>query len=935
MASHSIIRPALGLVISSSLILGPLFAKAQSNYATPYTFTTLAGVAPGGSADGIGTAARFLNPRSVAVDGLGNIYVADTTNNTIRKITPGGVVTTLAGSAGSTGSADGTGSAARFNRPYGIAVDPTGNIYVADYGNGAIRKITAASVVTTFARSIVYTSGVPAGIALYSIAADSVGNVYAADSGTVQKITPAGVATTLAGVVGSYGSVDGTGSAARFNSVAGIAVDGTGNVYVADSINQTVRKITSTGIVTTVAGAAGATGGLDGTGSSARFYNPSGLAVDQVGNIYVADSNNDTIRKIAPDGDVTTLAGLAQVPGSANGVGTNAKFFGPSGPAVDSLGNIYVADSGNDTIRRITPDGNVTTFAGTPSNSVGSSDGTGTMARFYSPSSVATDSMGNVYVGDGNATIRKITSAGVVSTLAGTAGNWGALDGTGGSAEFYGGSSGIAVDRSGNVYVADTNNHTIRKITPGGVVTTLAGLAQNSGSTDGSGSAARFHFPNGVAVDGEGTVYVADTGNNTIRKISPAGVVTTFAGSVGNFGLVDGAGSAARFGQNSPTGLAVDVLGNVYAADSGNDTIRKITPAGVVTTLAGKPQDQGSTDGIGIAARFFFPQGLAVDGAGNVYVTEAYNYAIRKVNSFGVVTTLAGRPSMYGSADGTGSAALFSFPDGIAVDGSGNLYVADYYNNTILKGVPVVPHDFNGDGQTDIIWENTATGEHGIWLMNGSVVFNWATLPSVPTDWHVVGDGDFNGDGQTDIVWENSTTGEHGIWLMNGSAVFKWASLPTEPTDWHVVGTGDFNGDGQADIVWENTVTGERGIWLMNGSTVVGWAGLPTEPTDWRIVGTGDFNSDGQTDIVWENTATGEHGIWLMNGSAVFNWASLPTEPTDWHVVGTGDFNGDGQADIVWENNVTGERGIWVMNGSAVINWATLPTEPTAWHIAR
>jgi alpha-L-arabinofuranosidase len=193
--------------------------------------------------------------------------------------------------------------------------------------------------------------------------------------------------------------------------------------------------------------------------------------------------------------------------------------------------------------------------------------------------------------------------------------------------------------------------------------------------------------------------------------------------------------------------------------------------------------------------------------------------------------------------------------------------------------------DFNGDGQADIVWENAATGERGIWLMVGSAVVNWASLPTIPTDWHIVGTGDFNGDGQTDIVWENVTTGERGIWLMVGSAVVNWATLPTVPTDWHIVGTGDFNGDGQTDIVWENVVTGERGIWLMVGSAVVNWATLPTVPTDWHIVGTDDFNGDGQIDIVWENAVTGERGIWLMSGSAVVNWASLPTIPTDWHIV--------------------------------------------------
>jgi subtilisin family serine protease len=243
--------------------------------------------------------------------------------------------------------------------------------------------------------------------------------------------------------------------------------------------------------------------------------------------------------------------------------------------------------------------------------------------------------------------------------------------------------------------------------------------------------------------------------------------------------------------------------------------------------------------------------------------------------------------------------------------------------------------DFNADSQSDIVWGNTVTGEHGIWLMNGSSVVNWANLPTEPTAWRMAGTGDFNGDDQADIIWENTLTGEHGIWLMNGSAVFNWISLPTESTAWRMAGTGDFNGDGQSDILWENTVTGERGIWLMNGFAVTSWVGLLSEPTDWHIVGTGDFNGDGQTDIVWENTATGEHGIWLMNGSGVVGWTGLPIEPTDWRIVGTGDFNGDGQTDIIWENTATGEHGIWLMNGSIIVSWANLPTVSTQWHIVR
>ena len=305
-----------------------------------------------------------------------------------------------------------------------------------------------------------------------------------------------------------------------------VAIDQTGNLYVTDN-SSVVRKITSSGVVSILAG--DTYGYSDGTGSAARFAAPNVGAVDSSGNVYVADHDNYSIRKITSSGVVTTLAGDRLTPGHTDGSGNAALFYFPKDVAVDREGNVYVADTDNHTIRKITNTGVVTTLAGL-ARSEGSTDGTGGTARFTYPDGIAVDSSGNVYVADTyNSTIRKITNAGVVTTLAGLAIlSSGAVDGTGSAARFARPSD-VAVDSSGNVYVADTNNHTIRKITNAGVVTTLAGLAGVSGSTDGTGSAARFYTPNGVAVDAGGTVYVADSGNNSIRKITSGGVVTTFS----------------------------------------------------------------------------------------------------------------------------------------------------------------------------------------------------------------------------------------------------------------------------------------------------------------------------------------------------------------------------------------------------------------------
>ncbi|MCP5502449.1 MAG: hypothetical protein H7A25_21305 [Leptospiraceae bacterium] len=282
----------------------------------------------------------------------------------------------------------------------------------------------------------------------------------------------------------------------------------------------------------------------------------------------------------------------------------------------------------------------------------------------------------NTGTGTGTGTVETGT-AGDVTTLAGS-GTAGSADGTGTAASFDF-PMGIAVDTSGNIYVADFNNNKIRKISSSGEVTTLAGSG-TAGSADGNGTAASFNTPQGVTVDASGNIYVADSGNYKIRKVTSSGVVTTLAGS-GSSGSADGNGTAASF--NTPQGVTVDASGNIYVADSGNYKIRKVTSSGVVTTLAGSGSS-GSADGSGTAASFSFSQGITVDANGNVYVADSYNNKIRKITSAGVVTTLAGSGTV-GSADGNGTAASFSSPFGIAVVSSGVVYVADRDNNRIRK----------------------------------------------------------------------------------------------------------------------------------------------------------------------------------------------------------------------------------------------------------
>ena len=321
--------------------------------------------------------------------------------------------------------------------------------------------------------------------------------------------------TTVAG--GAFGYADGQGTAAKFNSPNGITVDSAGNIYVADYGNNCIRKIDNTGYVSTLAGSSGSRGSADGQGATAQFYNPAGIAVDSVGNIYVADSEGGCIRKIDSAGYVTTVAGGG--PGIyADGQGTAAKFYEPGDVAVDSAGNIYVADTGNHCIRKIDNTGYVTTFAGT--TGVGLVDGQGTAARFIFPQGIAMDFAGNIYVAEGsggnNNCIRKISSTGYVTTLAGSTAS-GFINGQGTAAQFNN-PAGVTVDSVGNIYVADPGNNCIRKIDSTGYVSTLVG-STTPGFADGQGTAAQFNGPYYIAVDSAGNIYVTDYNNNCIRKI--------------------------------------------------------------------------------------------------------------------------------------------------------------------------------------------------------------------------------------------------------------------------------------------------------------------------------------------------------------------------------------------------------------------------------
>jgi sugar lactone lactonase YvrE len=361
------LQESLSLITSAAtkknfVLLAVILASAAVAYAQPLAIRTFAGSTTAGSTNGPAAGARFNHPVGLATDLSGNIYVGDTENSTIRKIAPDGKVSTLAGLAGSFGTNDAFGAAARFYGPQGVAANSAGQLYVADSASSTIRKITSGGSVSTFAGVAGVSNsfdGTGSNAQFYhpeGVATDPGGNVYVADTWnhTIRKINPAGAVTTLAGLAGNFGAADGTNSKARFNRPTGIAVDSATNIFIADSLNHTIRKIMPSGTVSTIAGLAGIGGSSDGTNSAARFYLPEGISVAPNGDLFVSDSGNQTLRKISSIGTnwvVTTVAGLNGFAGNANGTGSNAAFYFPGAIGFDSAGYLYVADTGNNTIR--------------------------------------------------------------------------------------------------------------------------------------------------------------------------------------------------------------------------------------------------------------------------------------------------------------------------------------------------------------------------------------------------------------------------------------------------------------------------------------------------------------------------------------------------------------------------------------------------------
>jgi len=528
------------------------------------------------------------------------------------------------------------------------------------------------------------------------------GSLYIADSwnNRVRKIDPQGTITTVAGNgEREYAGDGGPGVEAALYNPRAVAVAADGTVYIADRENQRIRKVDPAGIITTFAGNGEPKyAGDGGPAVEASIWNPLDVAVGPDGSVYINESNNRRIRKVDPAGVITTLAGNGD--GGYTGDGgpaTEAALGDPQGVFAAADGRIYIADRPNGRVRMVDRTGIIATVAGTGPHGPCGDGGRAIAACLRGPRAIATGPDGSLYIADrGNHRVAKIDPSGIITSVLG--------DGTPErpcerdtwyiQEDCQNSPHGVAAGPDGSVYIAHYAGHRVHQVDPAGVVTVIAGNGEAGYSGDGGpATEARLHYPRGLAVSADGALYIADMGNNCIRKVGPGGIITTFAGNgwtddwgVGRF---SGDGRlATRASLNRPVGLAVSADGSLYIADSWNHRIRRVDDEGIITTVAGTGQRGFFGDGgRATKARLSYPTGLAMGADGSVYVADPGNIRIRRVDRNGIISSVAGGgfPTAGIGDGGPAAHAVLRGPRDVAVSADGSLYIADTDNHRIRK----------------------------------------------------------------------------------------------------------------------------------------------------------------------------------------------------------------------------------------------------------
>jgi hypothetical protein len=953
--------------------------------------TTVAG---NGSATQIGTgvspaSVQLYDPQAVAVDSGQDKFIADEKDNRVLEVNnSSGLITTIAGNGTAGFSGDGSqATAAELNQPTGVAVYTNAQsqvfVFIADNQNNRIREVNLTSgIITTVAGDGVkgYNSdGIQATAAeLYSptgVAVDASGNLYIADFANerIRKVNTTGVISTVAGN-GTWGYTGDNGQAtvAELADPWSVAVDSSGNLYLTEISDSRVREVKTSGLISTVVGD-GTNGftGDSGPASDASLNGPTGIALDAAGDLFIADTGNNRVREVNHSSQIiTTFAGN----GTGNFAGDNgqasaAELDSPAGVALDSAGDLFIAD-GSNRVREVNHTSTViTTFAGGANPGDGNSAAT---AEINGPTAVAVDSAGDIFIADtSNNRIREVNhSTGLISTIAGN-GIQG-YSGNGGlavAAELNA-PTGVAVDAAGDVFIADAGNNRIREINAStGVITTVAGNGTAGYNGEGTGSTAELDNPTGVAVDANGNLYIADQFNQRLRKVVlSSDTITTVAGN-GTAGFI-GDGTATAVELNGPDAVAVDSAGDVFIAEYVNQRIRELTVGGQLITVAGNGSYGGGysgDNGPATAAELNYPTGIAVDSAGDLFIADESNRRIREVKA-GVITTVVGNGTQGFSGDsGSPSAAELNNPAGVAVDTAGDLLIADTGNNRIREVVPdpwvmLGSGAFFGAGSTGLVWQNKVTGDVYLWNQQGTTVTKVALGYADPTLWNFIGVGNLDPShpGNASILLQAPSNGFVNAWFVNNGVSAGFATEGfADPSLWTLEGCGNFDSgkDAVSDLLWVNQPSGYADVWIFPHGTAQAEGCGTMNPSQWAFGGIGNFDANNPTfsSVVWKSTTTGSGGTvacLVANGTYTGTIVGLGyADPTLWTFAGIGNFHSDATQDLLWLYQPAGlcvatvypngvptavqlgfaDANIWQMAGVVNVTWNGTSTSEILW----
>lgn len=665
-----------GVAQSEFKVTSPTFSALSMGQ-----ITTIAGGIPFLGDGGLATNAIFGTPQGITIDGTGNIYIADAANSRIRRIDSSGVVVTIAGNGAAGFSGDGGPAiGASLNLPRSVAFDGVGNLYILDSGNNRVRRVDTTGTITTVAGT---------------------GNTDYNGDGILATNANLNFSTFLGG---------------------GVTVDSVGNIFIAEATNQRVRRVDAkTKLISTIAGT-GAFGfsGDGGQATNAKLFTPAGVAVDNSGNVFIADSDNNRIRQVnLTTGVITTLAGNGVIGfGGDGGQATNASLNSPLGIMVDEIGNVFVADIFNNRIRRIDAQTKtITTVAGNGIATFSGDGGQATNASLNIPIGLVIDGNGNLIIADQtNNRIRRVDArTKIISTIGG-------IDPPNGDGDLAINATiidpfSVVVDKDGNLIIADSENHRIRKIdAKTGIITTIAGTGVEDFSGDnGPALNATFSLPTSLALDSRGNLFIADTGNQRIRRIDAvSSIITTVAGN----GIADfsGDGSQATVASlNRPFGVALDSAGNIYIADTINCRIRRVNALnGIITTVAGNGNaDLGGDGGLATRAQLFFPGGVAIDRNNNILIADGtlgflVNISqgrIRQIDAnTGIITTIAGSTTPGFGGDGAlATNGRLNSPLSLTTDSANNIFINDGGNQRIRRvdAITKIITTVAGNGNTD------------------------------------------------------------------------------------------------------------------------------------------------------------------------------------------------------------------------------------------